>query len=686
MNLQFEYSAWFLVLCLILASFYAWLMYQKKGPWSIRTKQILFAFRWLTAFTLALLLLSPLLRQIQNEYEKPNIVFAIDNSSSINQIHSAQKLDELTSGLSELKENLSSQGFEIQILTLGGKIEEFDSLQFDYQTTPLSELFKNLQIQYQGTNVQSVVLVSDGIYNSGLSPSFRPNPFSTHTLALGDTLPRRDVILGKLNYNKLSYQGNQFPLIAELSHHGFSSQSVNIKLEKSGKTIAETSRTLGAESALIEVRFEVDANETGLQHLIVRVEPVEGEFTQQNNILHAYVEVVEGKEKILLAAASPHPDLKALKAAIETNLNYEVSLYIPGIQTWKEDQYDLVVLHQLPSRKVNDAHLNKIMQSKIAKWWIIGGQTDLAQFNSKNLLLDMLASSNETDQVRPVYNTSSNLFNYDAERQKQIESYPPVSAPFGRINIKSSFTSLLNQKIGSVKTERPLLVSGEVDEQKVAILLGEGLWQWRLDEYNETENTQSFDELTLKLVQYLSTKDDKRRFRIYPIRQEFMFNEAVTFETEVYNQLYEKVYGQNIKLSIKSESGLAENYSFVNSAGESKYKLGSLKEGIYQYTASTLLDGKEETVKGEFNVNSSDLESTRLTADHILLKKISKQTGGQFFLQLDSLSNYLASQTAQSIIHSQEELLPLINLKWIFFLVLLLISAEWFLRKYSGSY
>jgi len=46
----------------------------------------------------------------------------------------------------------------------------------------------------------------------------------------------------------------------------------------------------------------------------------------------------------------------------------------------------------------------------------------------------------------------------------------------------------------------------------------------------------------------------------------------------------------------------------------------------------------------------------------------------------------LTQKEATSVIHSEEKFDNLLNLKWVFFLLLALISAEWFLRKYHGGY
>jgi hypothetical protein len=46
----------------------------------------------------------------------------------------------------------------------------------------------------------------------------------------------------------------------------------------------------------------------------------------------------------------------------------------------------------------------------------------------------------------------------------------------------------------------------------------------------------------------------------------------------------------------------------------------------------------------------------------------------------------LTVKEAQAIIRSDEKYDALINLKWIFFILLAMISVEWFLRKFYGSY
>jgi hypothetical protein len=57
-----------------------------------------------------------------------------------------------------------------------------------------------------------VVLMSDGIYNAGISPLYSTFNFPVYTLGIGDTLQHVDVAIKNVSYNKIAYEGNKFPV------------------------------------------------------------------------------------------------------------------------------------------------------------------------------------------------------------------------------------------------------------------------------------------------------------------------------------------------------------------------------------------------------------------------------------------------------------------------------------------
>ncbi len=87
-------------------------------------------------------------------------------------------------------------------------------------------------------------------------------------------------------------------------------------------------------------------------------------------------------------------------------------------------------------------------------------------------------------------------------------------------------------------------------------------------------------------------------------------------------------------------------------------------------------------------MTDTDLEAQNTTADFGLLRELSQRTGGRFVQPntLSSLVQIMTNNRPPDRLDSSEQMAELIQLKWLFFLLLILASLEWGLRKYSGSY
>ncbi|NJO00609.1 MAG: carboxypeptidase regulatory-like domain-containing protein [Bacteroidia bacterium] len=362
-------------------------------------------------------------------------------------------------------------------------------------------------------------------------------------------------------------------------------------------------------------------------------------------------------------------------------------MHIPGITQPKEEKYDLVIFHQVPNiYRTGDDLLSKYKD--VAQWFILGSQSDLNAFNRINNSLRIANQIRRSDRVTPVYNQSFSKFTFEGSKVSLMEKLPPVSVPFAEYSLSNSSEVLLTQRVGNIDTGKPLLIVNQNGNTKTAILTGEGIWQWRLEEFALEDSHESFDELVSKLVQFLSTKEDKRRLRVYPIRNEFYDFEKVIFESEVYNEIYERIYGQKINLSITNAQGKTTTYSFTSDEGNTRFEISGLPKGIYSYVASAQLQDRVERSSGEFTVRDLQLEALNNTANHNLLRQLSGKSGGTFYTpaQLRALEDELLKKRKPNIIHSTEDLSEMINLKWIFFLLLGLAALEWSVRKYQGSY
>lgn len=682
----FEYSPLYFLFCLAAGTGYAYVLYSAKYNWSKNTQRVLFILRAVLASALFVLLLGPILRQTTHQTEKPVLTFLVDNSESL------RGKTDTTSLLRMLKEaagSIQTADRSVEWRTLSNAT---DSIRFTERSSDLASAIRQTMAAGEGKNVAGIVLVSDGIYNNGVSPVYLPLRVPVFTIGVGDTTAHADVVLRNVAYNRVVYQGNRFAVRAEVDLVGMDHKDIKVSVLQKGKLIQQSGRNSGSKQ-IMDIEFQLDALTQGLQRYDVVVEKVNGETNVANNRATIFVEVVEGKKKILLVAPSPHPDIKALRTVMEKNSNYEVMVHIPGISEapaeWLQPgKADLMIAHQSPDLEGRTQNLlTAFMKAGSSVLVVVGQRTALRTLPSAGIPMTFDLSA-QRDEVQAILNPVFKDLGFSEDLNTQITRFPPVTVPFGKFSFPLNARTILFQRIGSVATERPLLLTLEEGAQKVGVLLGDGIWRWRLNEYQETEKTASFDELFSKLIQYLSTRDDRRKFRCFPIQQEFADDDPVTFETQVYNDLFEPVYGNAVEISIKDEQGTGSNYRYVTGAGNTRYRIGNLRTGVYQYQASTEIKGVKSVVKGEFLVTEQNQESLNLTADFGLLRSLASGTGGRFYKlnELDRFTNDMKQMEARKVIHTEEIFHPLIDLKWVFFVLLSMIALEWFIRKYTGSY
>lgn len=677
-----DYSFWLLPLCLVAGLVYACLLYSRKPLWSKEINYGLFTLRTLTVSALTFLLLGPVIKFSRYTKEAPGIVLLVDNSQSTGKAKEVKDKKWLDN-FSQTKEALEKSGYEVHIRDLENNAVR--NLDWKGKTSDIAGALKEVTAEMGDQNLSHILLISDGIYNTGISPLYFNSAIPISTMGLGDTIAHPDLILKSLTYNQVAYQGNRFPLRAEISAQKLSHQNITVTVHGKGKELGREVVNTGA-GEWVAVNFLIDASEEGLQQYDVSIEPLKNEYSRNNNSSTAFVDVVKGKKKILLAAAAPTPDIKALRYVIEKNPNYELILHIPGIsqappKMLVPGEAELVIIPDAYSYDRNNPVLAAFIKSKTPVFLILS-ETLNQQATGIPIRFDR---SGGTDQITPQLNTTFLNFNFLQNAAEVFSKFPPVTVPFGKFTYPANAHILFHQRIGSVSTDRPWLLSWDNNGQKMAVAISGGFWKWRLREYAQHEQTEIFDNVFGKLIQYLCGKEDKRRFRCFPVRSEFLEGEAVEMEVQTYNEIFELVYGNTVQLQLRQDK-TTKNFEFVTSQNP-VYKLGLLPAGVYTYTAQTNLGGKTEVVRGQFVVRPQNVENQTSTANHTLLRRLSGQTQGHFYAA-GEWEKFVAecSPAPKAKLHEDSSYHPLIDWQWLFFWLILFLSAEWFIRKWSGGY
>ena len=690
-NITTDYPIWMILFCFLLGAIYAGVLYYKESKLDAIAKWLknsLLIFRFLAVSIIAFLLLSPFIKTIFNKTEKPIIIFAQDNSNSL-LIHqdSAFYANNYLKELNALKEKLEKD-YEVKSFTFGEKVKEEGTIDFAEKTTNIAELFEAVETKFYNRNIGALILSSDGVYNEGFNPvySAENTNYPIYTIALGDTTIQPDIVLKEAIANKITFLNNKFPIEILGLAQSCKGEKTTLSVSHKNKVVFIKTYDITKNNQLIEETIILEAKEKGVQHYTISFSALANEVSTKNNSKEVYIDVLDGRQHILLLAHAPHPDLKALKTSIETNENYEVSTTYFDDFDGNFEPYNLVVLHQFPT--YSPIWLRKISEKNLSVLYILGNQSNTNAFNQFQTHIKVLQSNQRSNTTTPALTENFPLFNLSEATLKQVPNFPPIESIFGTYLPQEKAYVLFNQKIGNVATEQPLMVFFQEDKNKAAFISGEGLWRWRLNEFAKNNNHQAFDEIINKTVQFLSVKDNKDKFRVI-VDNQFNENQEIIFNAELYNNSYELVNTPEVKLELKNKAGV--DYQFVFNKTGNAYVLnaGILPIGSYSYLASSTFSGEQYAVKGQLQINPLLVELNNTVANHQLLQNVANKYNGKMVLPptINELEQLIKENTAiSSVIYEETDIKEIIHIKWIFFLILALISTEWFIRKRNGAY
>ncbi|HAR20484.1 MAG TPA: hypothetical protein DCR46_07470 [Cytophagales bacterium] len=680
-HITLQYSAWWLFVIIPTSAALAWLLYSGKSIWENKMRMFLMGLRFMAVFLLLFLLLNPHITFIKSFKEKPLFPIVVDNSQSV--LLAVKNENSLKEAILAIQNKLQKLGFESPIYIHDEKLDQNGQYSFQHPTSDLTKLLTQAEKSSSSKKSKNLLLLSDGIFNSGISPAYQPFHSKIITLGLGDTVPRKDLALKSLQNNSVAFLGNKFPLVADVQAIGYANKEIEVVLKDAKGIVERKKMTVERDFWIGKANFVIATNTPGFQRYTVEVTPAKGESNLLNNKLNTYVDIVNDREKILLISPAPHPNIKAIRAALAKSENIQLELLIPDISEAKEDVYDMVILHNCLLSTFSEAQ--KYIKENTPVLYVVGADANYPRFNAENELIEVLPNS--TDQVNAMPNPLFSRFKMNENSASILEKLPPIEVPFGEIKIKPGTEIALFQKINGISSAKPLLIFGN-GRRNNGVLLTNGLWQWRMYEKLETGKSETVDELVTKTVQYLSSKDDKRKFRIYPHQREYNEEEIPRIESELYNNLYEKVFGQKISVRVVGNQAKSTMYEFTPLEGNASLALPLLAPGVYKVEAQTSYAGKQFNAYTEFVVKERQLEALDLRANHQVLRDISHKSGGKFFPwhQKDTFMKSLDTFEAKAIWKSEEKKRNLIDEKWYFFLILTFLATEWVIRRYTGGY
>jgi hypothetical protein len=697
LNIIFPYPLWFILICLAGSALFSWILYHRELKFSSPSwlRYLLAFFRFAAVFIISLLLLTPLIRNIQEDVRKPIVIIAEDKSGSVSDVMSEGDLKSLNENIENLSAKLS-ENYDVRRVSFGSAAVMGEGDSTLRHSTNISDAMQYISNNFSDQNLGAVIMSTDGIYNEGANPLYTKSEFKAplFTIALGDTIQKKDLSIRNIYHNKIAYLGDKFTIQADIAAYNCNGSNTRLTLEQITGTqvraLYNEQININSGDFFTTRNIVLDANITGVVKYRMKLSTVRDEVNIVNNTRDFFIEILDARQKILLLAHAPHPDLSALKQIITENRNYEVSIAYVGEGNIRFADFSLVVFHNLPS-EINDIKgiATQLANLEIPSIYIVGAQIATDKFNAVQNVVNIRGNSKNTEEIQGELNPVFSMFTTSDLLKAKLKTFPPLIAPFGEYSISGTGNVYIYQSIKKIKTNYPLIAFGEINGVRTGIICGEGIWKWRIFDFLQHSNYDLITEIVNKTIQLVSVKSDKRKFRVSASANIYRDNDNILLDAQLYNDSYELINEPDVAVIIKNEKGDEYKYTFSKTQNYYTLNAGLFPEGSYSFNAAATYNGRQLTASGKFQVESVQLEQYDLTARHSLLKGLSEKYNGLMVYpsQTDSIARILLEEKPlKSVMYQSTVTHPVINLKWLFFVILLFISVEWFIRRYFGAY
>lgn len=670
-------SLLYIILAGVAALLIVLFQYLYKSPKSNLNK--IFAFlRFITIFSILLLLINPKFEQTKLYNEKPNLIVAIDNSESILYLKQDQKVNQL---LNTIKQNASlNDNFNIEYYAFGKELRTGDSLNFNENQTDIASVFKDLS-QIHKHNVAPTLLITDGNQTYGKDYEFASLQYKqpVFPIILGDTITYSDLKIKQLNVNKYAYLKNQFPVEIFVVYNGSENVNSQLVITSGNATVFKQNLNFSKTQNSQIINLTLPANKVGVTSYNATVIPLETEKNKVNNSKPFAVEVIDQKTNVAIVSDIIHPDLGALKNSIESNEQRSVSIVNPTEYLERLNDFQLAILYQ-PNIKFKEV-FNAIETSGINKFIIAGAQT---QWSFLNTVQNNYAQeiTNQVEDFQTTVNSNYSTFIID---DLDFNSFPPLQADFGSVAFKTPVETLLYKRVRNTILDDPLMVTFENANKREAVLFGENIWKWRAQDYLNNQSFQQFDDFIGKLVQYLASNKQRNRLNLN-YESFYNGNGDIKISAQFLNKNFEFDDKATLNITFKNKNTeVSTQLPFILNNNNYEVDLTGLEPSEYDFTV--FANDREVMQSGQFKILDFNTEQQFLNADVTKLKQLATHSqGSSYFIDnTNSLINDLTNDSRfVTIQKSSKNVVPLIDFKYLLALIVLSLAMEWFLRKYNG--
>lgn len=592
-----------------------------------------------------------------------------------------------------------------------------ESVNAEGDTTQFHKSISSMANSVSNTDIEAMILLSDGhdFELAGVARSAevaRRKRFPIFAVPFGKTGKVRDIAVRIDNYQPYAYIKQETQISARLRLIGCEYETITVQLLRNGKLVKTQKVTVGEELEM-PVIFAVKEPEVGQFQFEVKAVVTGEETDRNNNNAFTYLNVIDEKIRILILEGSPYWDTTFLQRSLFKNDKIELDailafagkrarrirndnirgeLRIP-LDPEEYNQYDAIILGRSLNRLIDP----KLLADNLTKYVDEYGGTLIfsrgralddeneALADLEPVVYDSGGSSGGINLSVATNGKWVSAFKMIEDKLKTSDSLPSLIAARRTTESKTLAATLAevqDEQTGetiSVITHRRF-GKGQVLNVNVA-----GLWKWAFNSKSDEKNNV-FDQFWDQLLVWLLSQSDvapKSEFGFRANQVNILLGEAIDFRLTARNQesLNEvtplKIYKDDqlvtlINWNPKQPKATSRSTQFKPNAAGHYEALADLPNG--------------EQMAQKFLVFEERPELTEVATDIAYLTRLCKQSGGEILDRNDmaQLSRTLALNRQKEQGEADTRITPIWDQFWVFFLILLLFAADWFMRRRWG--
>ena len=681
----------------VLSLLAGWWSYKNldNQPNSIRLTLI--SLRSLTLLILCFLLLNPYINREETEINRVEIPVLLDNSASVGVdrgdylgISDYQSVYERFREFSDRQEQVTFTEYLI-----GVGVRESDNPDYSDPSTNLQEAIEFLL--ENENRISAAVMFTDGIHTRGRNPVFQAQNLSIPLIIfpLGDSTSVKDISIAQVDYNDPVYTNTSNRITAEIRHRGFEGMETNVVLLEDDLPVETRTVLFPSSSGTEWIEFDRTYTEEGFVNLSIEVEPLDEEFTTENNSYQTAITVLDDKITIASLAYEIHPDVSSIRRYIATNPQHELlqTTYLGNNRftgtppsALEPNDIDLLVVHGLPGE--NDPALNRLFNADLPIVYFASPKSynDSRIRGDNSSVLYSVEGRINTISVTPIKD-SLRVSNPVLESLPSIQNrFPTLNTVQGQYRITTGADVLIWSLFEQRRTSIPILITADYGNIRKASVNAYGWNRYELSTQDEVR--QYYYRLLDNLISWTSTPGDDRLLVLQPLSSVFSEREQVQIRATLTNERGEREPNASINVTLRRLDREITPLTFqMRHVENGIYELdaGRYPSGIYSMEGVAMSGnrelGRDQT---QFTISSVNEELINTRRNDLLINQLATITGG-FVADstgMERFSDFIDQLASENTSENTVTITDYLYRDSIWFvLILILLTAEWLLRR-----